>query len=168
MTKDLIKNKLHQISESFCPLRWTYMQVDLEHGKVKACCKTPFQKITENELRRLGKEAIFNGGYVQERRREMLDGIKHEDCTTCWTEEERGLLSYRYLQSAQEPFKSSIERIREQSSLANAAPRHLEIINNTLCDLKCCYCGPEFSSSWEHEVNRWGELPVISPAPPNL
>jgi hypothetical protein len=27
---------------TFCSLRWRYMQCDVGHGQVKACCKTPF------------------------------------------------------------------------------------------------------------------------------
>lgn len=161
MAHDELRLQLEQVSRSFCPLRWTYMQVDLEHGKVKACCKTPFQSITDEQIRELGAGALFNGHYVQQRRREMLAGIKHDDCSTCWTEEELGLLSYRYLQSGKEPFRSSIASISAQAPVVNrATPKHVEIILNTNCDLKCSYCGPEFSSAWAVELKREGPFPV--------
>ncbi len=172
MPHEEISDVLKQISPSFCPLRWTYMQVDLQHGKVKACCKTPFQKIDDEQIRQLGTRAIFNGEYVQERRREMLNGIQHHDCDTCWVQEDLGLLSYRYLQSSQEPFRSAIPVIQAGRRVAEATPKHIEIILNTNCDLKCCYCGPEFSSAWAVEIRNQGPYPVpqddprIAPADP--
>ena len=162
MDYEEVKNQLGSISESFCPLRWTYMQVDLEHGKIKACCKTPFQKIADEQINQIGEKAIFNGAYFRERRREMMEGIKNEDCSSCWTEEELGLLSYRYLLSGKEPFKSSIAAIQSNPLSSNYVPKHIEIINNTNCDLKCCYCGPEFSSSWRLEIKRNGVLPIFN------
>lgn len=160
MQHEEISRLLERVSPSFCPLRWTYMQVDLQHGKVKACCKTPFQRIDDAQIGRLGTEAIFNGEYVQERRREMLAGVKHRDCNTCWDEEDLGLLSYRHLQSGLEPFRGAVGKIAASRRADGAKPRHVEIILNTNCDLKCSYCGPEFSSAWAVEVRNFGPYPV--------
>jgi sulfatase maturation enzyme AslB (radical SAM superfamily) len=167
MSRETISDILGQVSNSFCPLRWTYMQVDLQHGKVKACCKTPFQRIEEAQIERLGSITIFNSEYLQERRREMLAGVRHSDCNTCWIQEDLGLLSYRYSQSANEPFRSSIPVLQAQRRLDDAVPKHIEIILNTNCDLKCCYCGPEFSSAWAVEIRNQGPYPQPHDDPQN-
>jgi hypothetical protein len=172
MSHEAVNDLVRQISDSFCPLRWSYMQVDLQHGKVKACCKTPFQRIDDEQIGAYGTAAIFNGEYVQERRREMLNGVRHRDCNTCWTQEDLGLQSYRYLQAGEEPFRSVIPVIRDERRVDNAVPRHVEIILDTTCDLKCSYCGPEFSSAWAVEVRNQGPYPEphddpqIAPADP--
>lgn len=165
MSDETIGDLLKQISDSFCPLRWTYMQVDLQHGKVKACCKTPFQKIDDAQIRQHGTAAVFNGDYVQQRRREMFDGVRHSDCNTCWTQEDLGLLSYRYSQAGKEPFTSTILPIREKQRVDNGVPKHVEIILNTNCDMKCSYCGPEFSSAWAVDIRKHGPFPLSQDDP---
>ena len=154
-----VRAELNRISSSFCPLRWAYMQVDIQQGKVKACCKTPFQTLSKTLLEGQGTQAIFNNPYFQDRRWEMLVGINHEDCRSCWIQEKLGLLSYRLLQSAEEMFKPITTVIAAEKRVDKAVPKHLEIILSTLCDLKCCYCGPEFSSSWAVEINKHGAYP---------
>jgi sulfatase maturation enzyme AslB (radical SAM superfamily) len=144
----------------------------LQHGKVKACCKTPFQRIDDEQIRRYGTAAFFNGPYVKERRREMLEGVKHRDCATCWRQEDLGIQSYRYLQAGKEPFASRIPIIHSERSVDNAVPKHVEMILSTNCDLKCSYCGPEFSSAWAGEIKNHGQFPgphdepQIAPADP--
>lgn len=160
MPHETINDFLKQISDSFCPLRWTYMQVDLQHGKIKACCKTPFQRIDDDQIRQSGTAALFNGEYVQQRRREMFEGIRHSDCNACWIQEDLGLLSYRYAQTAREPFRSASSAIAEERRLDNGVPKHVEIILNTNCDMKCSYCGPEFSSAWAIDIRKHGAFPV--------
>ncbi len=155
------RNRLDLVSPSFCPLRWTYMQVDLEHGRVKACCKTPFVRIERSELRSLGVAAMFNAPYFQDRRREMLSGVWHSDCDSCWTQEQLGLLSYRRAESNREPHRSAAVEIGEHRTVDAARPKEIEFILSTLCDLKCSYCGPDFSSAWVADIKTSGPLAVL-------
>jgi hypothetical protein len=136
------------------------MQVDIQHGRVKACCKTSFQTITNTQLEEFGTSVIFNNQYFQDRRREMFVGIKHGDCSSCWTQEKLGLLSYRLSQSASDTFRASLSAIAAEKRVDAIIPKHIEIILNTNCDLKCCYCGPEFSSSWAVEIGKQGAFPL--------
>jgi hypothetical protein len=152
---------LDSVSPSFCPLRWSYLQVDLRHGLARACCKTPAYSVTATELDQLGSAAIFNGQAVQDRRSEMLQGVKHDDCATCWSAEAVGLESYRLGQSAKPVFRDVIDQIRHDPRVSGAIPRHIEIILSTTCDLACSYCGPEFSSRWESELARLGPYPEL-------
>lgn len=165
MPAELTRARLEQISPSFCPLRWTYMQVDLEHGRVKACCKTPFQQVTTQELRESGRAAIFNASYFQDRRREMLRGAGHSDCNSCLEQERLGLLSYRLSEAGKEPHSTAVESIAAERPVGTAVPKHIEFILSTLCDLKCTYCGPDFSSSWAMDVRKNGAFPMLGDEP---
>lgn len=160
-----LQNRLQIISPSFCPLRWTYMQVDLEHGRVKACCKTQFQRIGGSEIEQLGTDAIFNGKYFQERRREMLEGIWHADCDACWTQEQLGLLSYRQLEANKAIHLGVIPEILQRGHIDSAKPKHIEFILSTLCDLKCSYCGPEFSTAWVADLKTHGPFAILTDQP---
>jgi MoaA/NifB/PqqE/SkfB family radical SAM enzyme len=175
MTDDPVRT-LQLVSPSFCPLRWSYLQIDLQHGRIKACCKTPFQALTGDELADRGSDAIFNNDYVLARRAEMLAGVKHPDCAACWRAEDLGVQSYRRSQAAKPMFREVTDNVAATRRLDGAVPRHIEIIMRTTCDLACAYCGPDFSVRWEKEIDRHGRypedggLPVMPTvgAPPNL
>ncbi len=153
------------LSTSFCPLRWSYLQVDLQHGRTKACCKTPFQALTRQAIAAQGAEAIFNSEYVQARRAEMLTGIRHSDCTACWKAEDLGVQSYRQSQAAKPMFQAVTEAVTAAPRLDAAVPKHIEIISRTTCDLACSYCGPDFSVRWEKEIERHGQYPEDGKVP---
>jgi len=153
------------LSASFCPLRWSYLQVDLQHGRTKACCKTPFQALTGQAIAAQGAEAIFNSEYVQARRAEMLTGIRHADCAACWKAEDLGVQSYRQSQAAKPMFRAVTEAVAAAPRLDAAVPKHIEIISRTTCDLACSYCGPDFSVRWEKELERHGQYPEDGKVP---
>lgn len=155
-------------NDAYCPLRWSYLQVDLAHGRAKACCKTPFQPVTGEEIAIAGSDAIFNGAYVQARRREMLRGERHGDCAGCWQAEEEGLQSYRQRQSGKPMFAEITRSLASRPRVDGAAPVHIEIILRTTCDLACSYCGPDFSSRWQKEIERLGPYPEQGGVPPGL
>jgi MoaA/NifB/PqqE/SkfB family radical SAM enzyme len=146
-------------SPSFCSLRWRYAQVDLKRGKVKACCKTPFHKVDDAELEAISAKALFNNAYFVERRKEMLAGRKHSDCSACWRHEEVGVPSYRQVQGLKAQFATPSSPKDAEAELADAYPTHLEMILSTLCDLACVYCDPNFSSAWAAEARQNGLEP---------
>jgi hypothetical protein len=144
------------------------LQIDLQHGRVKACCKTPFQEVTAQELASEGQRAIFNSAYMIERRAEMLRGVKHPDCAACWKAEDLGVESYRQAQSVKPMFRDVAEQVGASRRLDGAVPRHVEVILRTTCDLACSYCGPDFSNRWEKEIEHLGPYPHdggIAPRP---
>lgn len=143
-------------NDAFCPLRWGYLQVDMANARTKACCKTPFQSVDPDELEQRGSAAIFNGDYVQQRRLEMLQNQRHQDCAGCWTAEEQGIRSYREEHADRSPFVEVGDDVRRHLDVDRAVPRHVEVIMRTTCDLACSYCGPQFSSRWQREIERSG------------
>lgn len=69
-------------------------------------------------------------------------------CNTCMVNEHHGLDSYR--------------TFFNQIVTADAGLQFVDIRNTNLCNLKCRYCGPHFSSQWAEELGR---LPVIQHEP---
>lgn len=147
------------LPDSFCTLAWRYAQVDLQRGKVKACCKTPFHRVSEADLALAGTGAMFNNPRFQERRRAMLRGERPADCISCWDHERLGVPSYRSTAGASPIFATPATTVDAFAEIASARPTHLELILSTVCDLRCVYCDPDFSSSWEAECRRYGPIP---------
>ena len=148
-----------ELPKSFCSLAWRYAQVDLQRGKVKACCKTPFHRVAETDLSTLGTGALFNNPDFQARRRAMLDGAYPSACKSCWDHENAGVPSYRQTAGANPIFATPSSAADALAEIRAAKPTHLELILATTCDLKCVYCDPDFSSAWEAEVRHHGLLP---------
>lgn len=103
-----------------------------------------------------------------ERRREKLEGFKHSDCFTCIKLEERGIQSTRtgegpfmqYMKDVvgrQESFEELTKTIPTEVLRADH-PDILEISLSNLCNLKCIYCSPTFSTAWEDEEIKAGRL----------
>jgi sulfatase maturation enzyme AslB (radical SAM superfamily) len=65
-------------------------------------------------------------------------------CNKCIVAEHNRLPSYR--------------KFFNQSKTASPGLQFVDIRNTNLCNLKCRYCGPHFSSQWAEELNR---LPII-------
>jgi hypothetical protein len=140
-----------ELPATFCSLRWRYLQCDLAHGQVKACCKTPFVEVGAADVAALGERAIFNNPYFVERRREMLAGISHADCAACYDHEAAGIVSYRQSEGGKAIFSTPNCRTTAADELADAWPTHVELMLSTTCDLRCAYCDPHFSSAWAAE-----------------
>lgn len=141
-----------RLPPTFCSLRWRYMQCDLTHAQVKACCKTPFVQITDDDVAAQGHRSVFNHPYFVERRREMLAGSGHADCDVCTEHDAAGIISYRRSEGSKPIFATPRSRAEALAELDDAWPSHVEIMLSTTCDLRCAYCDPRFSSAWAAEL----------------
>jgi organic radical activating enzyme len=50
--------------------------------------------------------------------------------------------------------------ITESTGDEDAIPSYVEVNFNNACNLSCSYCSPQFSSSWQQEVDRHGGYPT--------
>ncbi len=87
---------MSDFKDTFCQNRWTYPVFSLARGDFRFCCHSLPRQISEEELQAKGKESFLNSDYEKARRLEMLTGVKHDTCASCWRREERGLSSPRY------------------------------------------------------------------------
>jgi organic radical activating enzyme len=157
--------------KSICSLRWGYPNISLTRSEIRTCCKTPFQTVSENDIKEYGINLFLNTKYQKERRLEMLKGIRHHSCSQCWQIEDQGASSLRLANP--NPEKSfdnyarhnkmyseygnlSLENIAESATLESAIveshrPFMLEVSLGNTCDMKCMYCNHVYSSQWATE-----------------
>jgi hypothetical protein len=90
------KDKVYTITDSLCTARWGYPLVDFSKGEVRTCCRTKGERVTKEQIDKHGKDIFLNTDYQKERRLEMLKGVRHDDCNTCWVFEESGMQSPRF------------------------------------------------------------------------
>ena len=151
-----------------CHLRWGYPNISLSRNEIRTCCKTPFQKISEDLLDHYQTDIFLNTTYQKKRRMEMLQGVQHSDCKSCWSLEQSGAKSlrgnnpYGFIDFAKrhnmfdEFDPPTLERISQEVSLDSKIlesnnPFMLEVSLGNTCDMKCMYCNHVYSSQWATE-----------------
>jgi hypothetical protein len=156
---------------SICQMRWGYPNISLTRNEIRTCCKTPFQSVTEDDIKEYGINLFLNTNYQKERRLEMLKGVRHQSCNQCWQIEDNGATSLRLANP--KPDQSfdryarhnkmysgysnpSLENIAETATLESAIveshrPFMLEVSLGNTCDMKCMYCNHVYSSQWATE-----------------
>jgi len=159
---------IFQPEKTICKFRWSYPIFHVSRGELRTCDKTLNIPITEQMLQDLGTDAFLNNPYLIERRREKLHGLRHSDCFTCIKLEDKGVNSTRTgatrftdyinkqvgVSGSFEDFKYSMD----PRLLRADHPEILEISLSNICNLKCIYCSPTFSTLWEDESIKYGEL----------
>jgi hypothetical protein len=159
---------------TICSLRWDYPIVSFGRREARTCCRTPGKHITDQEIGQHGINAFLNNDFQIQRRLEMLKGIRHPDCSTCWKLEDHGASSPRL---GQQDFTSRMMRLGLMSTeqgkdfdtfarsvtiddpiLRSHHPQILEISLGNHCDMKCMYCSYHYSTQWTVEMIKNGEL----------
>lgn len=80
---------------SLCTHRWGYSVIDFGKNQARTCCRTKLNKEDINQLSELKGDYFLNTKYQLERRLEMLHGIRHKSCETCWLLEDQNFQSPR-------------------------------------------------------------------------
>lgn len=108
------------------------------NGKVGPCCL-------------IGSEYLKDASVIKDKNR--FDDLKTETppnaCRQCINAENSGMHSYRDM------FKNMCLDTSKDTI------QYLDIRNTNICNLKCRYCGPHFSSKWSKEL---GIVPIIKEA----
>ena len=141
------------IKSNVCPLPWTHLEVDV-NGGASPCClykgSVPNVKVYETSLKTIQKDP-----YMQNLRKQFVDGKRPVGCQSCWQEEDAGKTSKRM---------NSIYKMR--NSLKNWTPnseptlKFIDFKLGNVCNLKCRICGSWSSSKWAQEEMDYGENPV--------
>jgi organic radical activating enzyme len=91
----------------------------------------------------------------------MLQNKKPAECQYCWNMEDQGKLSDRHYRSGEPWAAVDFEKIKNSIGEENdVIPSYVEVNFNNVCNLMCSYCSPQFSSSWQQEVDRSGGYPT--------
>lgn len=157
--KYLIKNK------TFCMAPWIHIHTS-PSGVAAPCCiatscgsedgvgNAHTQSLTE----------IVNSPKMNTLRKDMLAGIKNDECAKCHQHEDAGIRSSRQMLNEEfaEYADEAIADTNENGTLNNFKMRYFDIRFSNICNMKCRTCGPGFSTLWEQEESkRKVELKIV-------
>lgn len=144
------------ISKSFCVMPWIHLATDPD-GSNRICCLSKENIKINNKKTNLGHssiEDIFNSEYIQEVRKEMLNGNRIAECTACWIQEDNGGISQRQVFTEQwlTDMPELLDMINEEG-ISHQNPIYYDFRFGNLCNLKCRSCG-SLNSSQLYKENK--------------
>jgi len=148
-----------KLGEGLCLAKWQQVSLHLPTGLTNSCYHPPLHEI-DAALLKDNPGALHNTPYKKEQRRIMLRNERPQECSYCWTQEDLGNLSDRHYRSGEPWAAEHFEEIVNGTGTEEPIPSYVEVNFNHACNLKCSYCSPQFSSSWDDEVGRFGGYPT--------
>jgi len=153
---------LNTISPTLCLAKWQQVTIHLQNGHTHSCHHPQTHKIPLKEIKD-NPSALHNTNYKKEQRRMMLEGIRPSECHYCWTVEDAKGDHYsdRIKKSANTTWASPyFNDVVSKDYTHNVIPRQIEVSFGNICNMKCIYCGPVFSSEWWSEIKHLGAYPT--------
>ena len=152
-----------RLGSALCLAKWKQVSLHLPTGLNNSCYHPPLHRIPIEEIGRT-PAALHNTTHKKQQRKMMLAGTRPAECQYCWNMEDLGQMSDRHYRSG-EPWAA-----RHFNTIANSTgdeddvlPSYVEVNFNHACNLACSYCSPQFSSTWQQEVERLGAYPTSTP-----
>ena len=142
-------------SSTLCTRLWNYSVVDLAKRRIRTCCKTPSIELTDYDIEKYENDVFLNIPQIISDRDQMLRGERPERCNYCWDLESQGLESFR---DSPDSWDKHFLTLDPDNQTRSYRPNNLDIQLDNYCDLKCIYCNEEFSSQWQSERERFGDI----------
>jgi organic radical activating enzyme len=166
MTKSIFlsdaESMIPKLGHGLCLAKWQHVTLHLPTGLNSSCYHPPLHQIDASELES-NPSALHNTEHKKEQRRIMIKDERPAECNHCWTIEDAGNLSDRHYRSGEPWAAEHYEEIRGFTGDEDVIPSYVEVNFNHACNLKCSYCGPQLSSTWQTEVERYGAYPTSIP-----
>lgn len=156
---EFMKNNL---GPALCLAKWKQVSLHLTTGHTNSCYHPPLHKIQSTDIAR-HPSGIHNTQYKKEQRKIMLRDERPSECQYCWNMEDHGKLSDRHYRSGEPWAAADFDNIVSSDGSDDATPGYVEVNFNHVCNLKCSYCSPQFSSTWADEITRHGAYPTNQP-----
>ena len=154
-----IKLQMDRISPSLCLAKWKQVSLHLTTGLNNSCYHPPLHSIPIKDIT-VNPGSLHNTPYKKEQRKKMLNGERPEECGYCWAMEDKGKLSDRHYRSGEAWAVKDFGKIVSGEWDDDINPSYMEVNFNHACNLACSYCSPQFSSSWQAEIDRFGGYPT--------
>lgn len=160
-----MKDLLDQKGCGFCLAKWTQVTMHLGPGITHSCHHVKAHKIPVEELKD-NPSALHNTNYKKSVRKQMLNNERPDECDYCWRiEDNTGEFSDRVFKSLDSYSFPHYDEIANSTGNENYYPRYVEVSFSNVCNFKCTYCGPAFSSKWGEELKQHGDYQI--PIGPN-
>lgn len=134
-------------SNTFCILPWIHLH-GWPTGEAFLCCVSsahhPVGNLKENTM-----EEIWNNNRMKSIRNNMLNNRPCTECMRCYKDENLGMFSMR--NSSNKNFGQHIKDVaktKEDGEHPEFKIRYWDVRFSNICNFKCRYCGPNFSSNW--------------------
>lgn len=156
--------RMHRdLGPALCLAKWKQVSLHLPTGLNNSCYHPPLHPIDSAAIA-ANPNALHNTEHKKAQRRIMLQQQRPSECSYCWNMEDLGQLSDRHYRSGEPWAAMDFERIKNSTGdEEDVIPSYVEVNFNNACNLKCSYCSPQFSSSWQQEVDRHGAFPTLVP-----
>ena len=148
------------LGPSLCLAKWKQVSLHLTTGLNNSCYHPPLHMI-DPEAIETNPSALHNTWHKKTQRKIMLQQERPTECNYCWTMEDNGKLSDRHYRSGEPWAAADFERIKYSSGDEDVVPSYVEVNFNHACNLSCSYCSPQFSSTWQSEVDRYRSESVV-------
>jgi organic radical activating enzyme len=151
-----MQNLLNEVGPGFCLAKWTQVTMHLGTGLTHSCHHPTPHKIPLDELKN-NPSALHNTNHKKIARTEMLNGKRPSECDFCWRiEDNTDEVSDRTTKSLDPYSVHDFDAIAALTGDENVFPKYLEVSFSNVCNFKCAYCGPSFSSKWVEEIDKHG------------
>ena len=140
------REKLAQVSPSFCSAKWLQVTLHLHNGHNHSCHHPATHKTAQTELLD-NPSSLHNSSQKKEFRKQMLHGERPAECQYCWNVEDLpgNQISDRVIKSADHWAAPHLERIAKTPWNQNVSPTYVEVSFSNTCNFKCAYCFPHIS-----------------------
>ena len=129
----------------YCSTKFTELQVHVQGRLLYNCCKAYPERVNLEWLE-ANPGKLFHTDTMIKDRKLMLENKSCVSCHFgCYKYEEQGLISTRI-------------KLKTNKFISDpkAPLKHLVIALSTDCNLTCAYCSPEWSSSWQKDIEKNG------------
>jgi radical SAM protein with 4Fe4S-binding SPASM domain len=142
---------------TICALPWVHLNI-IPNGKVYHCCMTTDYKTFAGDLNTQTIEEVWNGDFMKNLRKQMINGEEPKACSKCFESERSSGTSTRL--NHNKFYKSKLNEI----PIITEASGHVDKVDlkywdfrfSNLCNYKCRTCGPDFSSAWIPDAEKMG------------
>jgi len=154
------ENMRDLLGPSLCLAKWKQVSLHLPTGLNNSCYHPPLHQIDAAQVQH-NPSALHNTEHKKQQRQIMLREERPSECSYCWTQEDLGNLSDRHYRSGEPWAAKDYHSILESTGHEDVFPSYVEVNFNHACNLKCSYCSPQFSSTWDEEIQRHGAFPTV-------
>jgi organic radical activating enzyme len=148
-----------KLGQGLCLAKWKQVSLHLPTGLNNSCYHPPLHEIEPDNLTS-NPSSLHNTEHKKIQRKIMLKHERPSECSYCWTQEDLGNLSDRHYRSGEPWAAKDFESITNSTGDEDVVPSYVEVNFNHACNLSCSYCSPQFSSTWQDEVQRLGGYPT--------
>lgn len=150
------RNKLNGVGCGFCLAKWTQVTMHLHNGMTHSCHHPSPHKVPLREINHNYK-ALHNTRVKKVYRKEMLEGLWPLECGYCSEIEKNSNGFSDRVYKSSEPWSAPyLDEIVKAGWKEDYNPKYVEVSFSNVCNFKCSYCGPMFSSKWVEEMKKFG------------